>query len=265
MRVTLFIDTKGIVHSDSSATGKGRLPVRIEKQNKKIHILIRKGVTVTALLSLIKHMRLLRDISIDLTSEVDSLSSAAYQIPASRYLHIGQLCMDLFEKSHDGQFFSHITYWEEQPEDQDQLPPEMTALSMLKVSHLDTPTALSGLSQKHTANAAFFRFNREQELMLVKRPENMVWPPADEDEELADVIAIAERDYYEWLLIAGQIALAVGTGLRQFGHIQIDSEGARTVHPFVKLLFPIASLVEKPKNYRLITVTYLIHQKAFIL
>jgi hypothetical protein len=37
------------------------------------------------------------------------------------------------------------------------------------------------------------------------------------------------------------------------------------MHPFIKLLLPIASEFERPKNYRLITVTYLIHQKAYIL
>ena len=68
-----------------------------------------------------------------------------------------------------------------------------------------------------------------------------------------------------WLQIAGHIAIATGQSLRQFGHLQLSGRPETGMHPFVKLLLPIASETERPKNYRLIAITYLIHQKAYIL
>ena len=46
----------------------------------------------------------------------------------------------------------------------------------LKITHLDTPTALAQLLQNETANAAFYHFTADHHLALIKLPENMVHP-----------------------------------------------------------------------------------------
>jgi hypothetical protein len=162
----------------------------------------------------------------------------------------GQACLEFFEKEHDGQFLSHIDFWEDIAEDADQLPFDMTNLTKLKIGHLDTPTALAQVLQNETAKGAFYQFTTEQELSLVKLPENMVHSPITERSLSPLHEAVSDIDYYMWLQIAGQIAIATGQPLRQFGHLQLSGRPETGMHPFVKLLLPIASEFERPKNYR---------------
>ena len=162
----------------------------------------------------------------------------------------GQACLEFFEKEHDGQFLSHIDFWEDIAEDADQLPFDMTNLTKLKIGHLDTPTALAQVLQNETAKGAFYQFTTEQELSLVKLPENMVHSPITERSLSPLHEAVSDIDYCMWLQIAGQIAIATGQPRRQFGHLQLSGRPETGMHPFVKLLLPIASEFERPKNYR---------------
>ena len=162
----------------------------------------------------------------------------------------GQACLEFFEKEHDGQFLSHIDFWEDIAEDADQLPFDMTNLTKLKIGHLDTPTALAQVLQNETAKGAFYQFTTEQEPSLVKLPENMVHSPITERSLSPLHEAVSDIDYCMWLQIAGQIAIATGQPLRQFGHLQLSGRPETGMHPFVKLLLPIASEFERPKNYR---------------
>ena len=167
----------------------------------------------------------------------------------------GQACLEFFEKEHDGQFLSHIDFWEDIAEDADQLPFDITNLTKLKIGHLDTPTALAQVLQNKTAKGAFHQFTTEQELSLVKLPENMVHPPIAERSLSPLHEAVSEIDYYMWLQIAGQITIATGQPLRQFGHPQLSGRPETGMHPFVKLLLPIATEFERPKNYRPLNFT----------
>jgi hypothetical protein len=266
MRLTIYIDSKGRVIPANNISAPARAyPICVEKQNRKLRIFVSKKALTRPLSALINHIRMMKDCTIELVSELPNLKSDFFDKPISCFLRLGQAYLELFEKNHDGQFLSHIDFWEDIAEDADQLPFDITNLTKLKIGHLDTPTALAQLLQNETAKAAFYRFTAEQELALVKLPENMVHPPIAEDSLAPLREAVSDNTYYMWLQIAGQIAIATGQSLRQFGHLQLSGWPETGMHPFVKLLLPIASEFERPKNYRLITVTYLIHQKAYIL
>ena len=266
MRLTIYFDTKGrIIPANNLRAPARSYPICMEKQNRKLRIFISKKVTPDALIALLKHIRIMKDGVFELTSEVPSLASGVFEEAELCFLRIGQACLEVFEKRSEGQFLSHLDFWEETAEDPDQLPFEITNLTKLKIAHLDTPTALAQLLQNETVNAAFYRFTADQKLALIKLPENMVHPPISEDSLDPIREAMSDKNYSEWLQIAGHVAIAAAQSLRQFGHLQLSGWPETGMHPFVKLLLPIASEFERPKNYRLITITYLIHQKAYIL
>lgn len=232
-RLTIYIHKNGQIISANKLRMPARnYPVCIEIQNRKLRIFISKKITTDALLALINHIRILKDSSMELVSELPGVDS------------------DIFEEATD---------------DADQLPFEITNLTRLKIAHLDTPTAFAQLLQNETANAAFYHFTADHHLALMKLPENMVHPPIPEEATDPLKVANAEETYLGWLQIPGHIAIATAQPLRQFGHIQLGGWPDTGMHPFIKLLLPIASEFERPKNYRLITVSYLIHQKAYIL
>jgi hypothetical protein len=177
MRLTIYFDTKGRIIPASNLRAPARnYPICVEKQNRKLRIFINKKVTTDALISLLKHIRIIKDGAFELTSELPALASDIFDEAELCFLRIGQACLELFEKKSDGQFLSHIDFWEETAEDPDQLPFEITNLTKLKIVHLDTPTALAQLLQNETVNAAFYRFTADQKLSLLKLPENMVPP-----------------------------------------------------------------------------------------
>ena len=124
---------------------------------------------------------MMKDCTIELVSELPTLKTELYDKPIFCFLRLGQNCLELYEKEHDGQFLNHIDFWEDIAEDADQLPFDITNSTKLKIGHLDTPTALAQLLQNETANAAFYRFTAVQELALVKLPENMVHLPFAEE------------------------------------------------------------------------------------
>ena len=266
MRLTIYIDKNGQIISANKLRMPARnYPVCIEKQNRKLRIFISKKITTDALLALINHIRILKDSSMELVSELPSLDSDIFDEANYCFLRLGQACLALFEAARKGKFLSHVDFWEEATDDADQLPFEITNLTRLKIAHLDTPTALAQLLQNQTANAAFYHFTADHHLALMRLPENMVHPPIPEEATEPLKVANTEETYLSWLQIPGHIAIATAQPLRQFGHIQLGGWPDTGMHPFIKLLLPIASEFERPKNYRLITVTYLIHQKAYIL
>ena len=247
MRVTVYINNKGTVCSAGNLNTKRLPPIRIDKQSRKLKISITRKVSVQALLSLIAHIRLFKDLPIELHSEFEPLQSTVFEQPILCYLHIGQACLFQFEQNYPDRFLSHITFWEEQRDETDHLPFEMVNLSKIKLHHLDTPTALSNITQNQTTNAAFFRFTADQHLSLVKSPENIVYPNIEEENQTKLPEGIEHDTYLQWLLIAGQIAIATGQCLYQFGHIYIKSNTDMSMHPFIKLLLPIASPMNVPK------------------
>ena len=266
MRLTIYIDSKGrIIPANNISAPARAYPICVEKKNRKLHIFVSKKASTRPLAALINHIRMMKDCTIELVSELPTLKTELYDKLIFCFLRLGQACLELYEKEHDGQFLSHIDFWEDIAEDADQLPFDITNLTKLKIGHLDTPTAHAQLLQNETAKAAFYRFTAEQELALVKLPENMVHPPIAEESLSPLHEAVSDATYFMWLQIAGHIAIATGQSLRQFGHLQLSGRPETGMHPFVKLLLPIASETERPENYRLITITYLIHQKAYIL
>ena len=182
MRLTIYFDTKGqIIPANNLRAPARSYPICVEKQNRKLRIFIHKKVTTDALISLLRHIRILKDGVFELTSEVPILASGTFDEAELCFLRIGQTCLELFEKKSECHFLSHLDFWEESAEDPDQLPFEITNFTKLKIAHLDTPTALAQLLQNETVNAAFYRFTADQKLVLVKLPENMVHPPISED------------------------------------------------------------------------------------
>ena len=178
MRLTIYFDTKGrIIPANNLRAPARSYPICVEKQNRKLRIFINKKVTTDALISLLRHIRILKDGIFELTSELPALAPDVFEEADLCFLRIGQACLELFEKKSDGQFLSHLDFWEESAEDPDQLPFEITNLTKLKIAHLDTPTALAQLLQNETVNAAFYHFTADQRLSLIKLPENMVHPP----------------------------------------------------------------------------------------
>ena len=182
MRLTIYIDSKGrIIPANNISAPARAYPICVEKQNRKLRIFVSKKALTRPLSALINHIHMMKDCTIELVSELPNLKSDFFDKPSSCFLRLGQACLELFEKNHVGQFLSHIDFWEDIAEDADQLPFDITNLTKLKIGHLDTPTALAQLLQNETAKAAFYRFTAEQELALVKLPENMVHPPIAED------------------------------------------------------------------------------------
>lgn len=265
MQISIFIDSQGSILSSSNSE-KGRdIPIKLMRQNKQVNITIAKNCTPNSLLSLISHLRNMKNAIIGLVSENEHISSNSYLHVKDCCLDIGQACLLLFEQEHDGLSYSHITPWALLEEDRNELPFEMLNLSKMRLGHLDTPSALSNISEAQTLNAAFYRFTSDQDLSLVKMPENMVFPDIIDEHKSKLSESIKDDVYAQWLLIAGQIAIATGMCLRQFGHLRIHSWPGTSMHPFIKLLYPIASETELPTNYRLVTITYLTVQKAYIL
>ena len=178
MRLTIYIDKNGQIISANKLRMPARnYPVCIEKQNRKLRIFISKKITTDALLALINHIRILKDSSMELVSELPGLDSDIFEEANYCFLRLGQACLALFEAARKGKFLSHVDFWEEATDDADQLPFEITNLTRLKIAHLDTPTALAQLLQNETANAAFYHFTADHHLALMKLPENMVHPP----------------------------------------------------------------------------------------
>lgn len=223
MRLTIYIDKNGQIISSNRLRAPARTyPVCIEKQNRKLRIMISKKVTTNALLTLINHIRILKDSSMELVSELPGLDSDIFEEANYCFLRLGQACLALFEAARKGQFLSHVDFWEEAADDADQLPFEITNLTRLKIAHLDTPTALAQLLQNETANAAFYHFTADHSLALMKLPENMVHPPISEEATDPLKVANSEETYMSWLQITGHIAIATAQPLRQFGHIQLE-------------------------------------------
>ena len=143
----------------------------------------------------------MKDCTIELVSELPTLKTELYDKPIFCFLRLGQNCLELYEKEHDGQFLNHIDFWEDIAEDADQLPFDITNSTKLKIGHLDTPTALAQVLQNKTAKGAFHQFTTEQELSLVKLPENMVHPP------------IAERSLYPCMRLFQILTIICGCKL----------------------------------------------------
>ena len=104
-RLTIYIDKNGQIISANKLRMPARnYPVCIEKQNRKLRIFISKKITTDALLALINHIRILKDSSMELVSELPGLDSDIFEEANYCFLRLGQACLALFEAARKGKF-----------------------------------------------------------------------------------------------------------------------------------------------------------------
>ena len=268
MHAHIYIDNQGTIFPAPTRSGTAlqQQVITIERQGREMRVSIFKSCSFKALLVLLMQIRSMRQNSIKLLSELNSLRSQKFPNVSSFCVAVGQACLFEFEKSHSPRFMSYMNIWTRQTGDQLELPQDMIDLSAMRLSAMDTPTALTRIPERLTAHGAFYRFAPNYDLQLVKLPDNMLYPRLTGDEH-ADQLeeAIQDESYHQWLMITSHITIALRHPIRQFGHLHIDSLKTASSQPFTKLLYPIASESEQPRNYRLLTMTYLTEQKAYIL
>jgi hypothetical protein len=115
-------------------------------------------------------------------------------------------------------------------------------------------------------NAAFYRLGADFSFRLLKAPHSVCFPTLI-DQWNPDLYPALPIDYAQWITILAKIAIASRMPLLQTGQIKIPDNDTQEVHQnsFIRLLYPIESDLERPTNYRLITLSYLPESDRWIL
>ena len=82
MRLTIYIDSKGRVIPANNISAPARAyPICVEKKNRKLHIFVSKKASTRPLAALINHIRMMKDCTIELVSELPTLKTELYDKP----------------------------------------------------------------------------------------------------------------------------------------------------------------------------------------
>jgi hypothetical protein len=146
------------------------------------------------------------------------------------------------------------------------MPSDFVSLARQQVTNLETATALSQLTEDMLVNAASYRLGADFPSRLLKAPQLVRFPEII-DEWNPDLYAALPIDYAQWITTLAEIAIASRMPLLQTGQIQIPDNDTKELHQnsFIRLLYPIASDLEQPSNYHLITLSYLPESDSWIL
>jgi len=266
MRSSFEIDSDGKLHVHRvTKSVQAPHPVRLTRQAQIIRVQIFDKCSIDTLLTLIRQCRAIRQ-PIHIQSDFPGLSSGIHNDSASFCFKVGRIILSLFEEHHRTQFSSHLGAWLDVASDTHKMPSDFVSLARQQVTNLETAAALSQLTEDMLVNAAFYRLGADFSFRLLKAPQLVRFPEII-DEWNPDLYAALPIDYAQWITILAEIAVASRMPLLQTGQIQIPDNDTKELHQnsFTRLLYPIASDLERPSNYRLITLSYLPESDSWIL
>lgn len=264
MRAKFAIDRRGVVVNPADRPAQ-RSYIHVERRGQLLQISLNRYAPVPALLALIRHIRMV-DGRISLLTELPILGERKRLTVADACLSLGRYAMLRLEQQKKHCFQSHLSLWGAVDQNDASIPAEMMSLGQIRLSNLDTPSALARLNEVQMQPMAFFSPNAELKMILAKPPAGAVWPRKLTDNR-QPVSEIVPDPFALWLQIVYETSLSVRQPLLHFGQMLLPSLHDRKdqLQPFRRLVMPISAKTERPSNYRVLTAAVRLPDGAWIL
>ncbi len=252
MRAKFAIDRRGVVVNATDRPNR-RSYIHVERRGQLLQISLNRYAPVPALLALIRHIRMVEG-RISLRTGLPILGDRKRLTVSDACLSLGRYAMLRLEQQKKQYFRSHLSLWGLVDQNDASIPAEMMALGQIRLSNLDTPSALAKLDETQMQPMAFFYPNSELKMVLAKPPSGAVWPRKmpESKQPVADIVP---EPFALWLQIAYETSLSVRQPMLHFGHMLLPSAQERKdeLQPFRRLIMPISAKTERPSNYRVLT------------
>ena len=200
-------------------------------------------------------------------------------------LLLGRFILNKHEQLHKGAYDSTLSLWDDYIGLFSDLPLAVITIGQARLTHLETATALTHFTEDQMRPAAFYYPDSDQNLHLSKIPKTLCWPETIDRSGDGNLLTALDEADAHWLLIAAETALAIRKPLLQQGWYlgpepadeseenTQDEKGAEAAtetqnlvqNKFIRLLYPLSALNERPANYRLLSVAYRLKGKNIML
>jgi hypothetical protein len=258
MRSQIIITRGGVT---KASTGKappdgGVLARRI---NGSFTVTLHSKVSELALVQLLRSLRALEP-EFRMTLEMAGNRQADLTRRQACY-RIALQAIGIIESANETMFMSNLELFCHA-----QSPPMLQSKNLLRLASLnltdcDAPSALMRVSAADITNLVSVAQNRSMRLYYLAIPQTHIWPAPGPKPGTA-LRDISGLPPWRWLSVTYEAALAIQAPLFQHGFLRIHGS---TMRPFQRIIYPIAPPIDRPSNYRVLTVAELMESPDLVI